>query len=153
MAGKDNYSSTYEENKKEEKSVDATDTRKKATQKTINLQQPNGSVETVNYFPAPRHHATHSVTRNAVKASAMARSSDKHQLPSSATQEALSSATWSPVPSGGIASLADSLFPEDVEDDDAMDQHVYDILTMNRDIIRDDTSLPNAQTLVRVPKR
>jgi hypothetical protein len=139
MAGKDN--------------IETPDTRKKATQKTINVQQPNGSVETVNYFPAPRHHATASVTRNAQKAAAMARSGEKHQLPSSATSEALSSATWSPVPSGGIAALVDTLFPEDTEDEDAMDQHIYDLMTMNRDIIRDDSSVPSPHTMVRVPKR
>jgi hypothetical protein len=137
-----------EEVKKEEKKEEKA---KKSNKKQITLQQSNGSVQTIDFYPAPRHHASASVTRNAQKATAMTKSADKHVLPDSAKEDAFTNTRFVPVPSGGIAALADSMWPDDLEDDDKMDDHIFTLMTLNRDIIRDDTSVPGPHTLIRVP--
>ncbi len=44
-----------------------------------------------------------------------------------------------PMPNGGVMQLAEDLFPGDVRDNDAMRQHVFDLMLMNRDRLRTDT--------------
>jgi len=133
---------------KEREQKDPTDTRKKNT-KYLNIQQNNGSIERVEYHPAPRHHATESVTRLNQRATLQARSSDKHALPKAASGDM--PFEWQPIGSG-LASLADNKWPDHTDDEEKMDNHIYDLLTLNRDIVRNDTDIPSPNTLVRVPK-
>jgi hypothetical protein len=127
---------------------DPTDTREK-NKKYLNIQQPNGSIERVEFHPAPRHHATESVTRLAQRAREQSKSSDKHALPKAASGDM--AFEWQPIGSG-LASLADTKWPEHVDNEEEMDNHIYDLLTLNRDIVRTDTDIPSPHTLVRVPK-
>jgi hypothetical protein len=127
---------------------DPTDTRKKNV-KYLNIQQNNGSIERVEFHPAPRHHATESVTRLNQRAREQSKSSDRHTMPESASGDM--PFEWQPIGSG-LASLADTKWPEHTDDEEKMDNHIYDLLTLNRDIVRTDTDIPSPNTLVRVPK-
>jgi len=54
------------------------------------------------------------------------------------------------MPAGGIQGLVHMLFPDDIDNQDAFDGHVFDIMHLNRDTLRDDTSSSVGQ-MVRVP--
>jgi hypothetical protein len=137
-----------QEQGKQSEHKDPTDTRKKNT-KYLNIQLNNGSIEQVEYHPAPRHHATESVTRLNQRAREQSKSSDKHVMPKAASGDM--PFEWQPIGSG-LASLADTKWPEHTDDEERMDNHIYDLLTLNRDIVRTDTDIPSPNTLVRVPK-
>lgn len=115
-------------------------------------QQPTIKVngQDVPYFAAPRGHASESLYRLNARAREQERTSAQVDLPSSATNEALLGARVMPMPAGGIHALVSSLYPDDLENNDAMDQHVQDILNLNRDTLRDDTSHP-VNAMIRVP--
>jgi len=143
-----------EKNVKEDTTVqekkDTTDTRDKKNKQYINIMNNNGGIDRVEYHPAPRHNASDSMTRLSIRAREHATSKEKHELPSSARDNAFNNTSWQPLGSG-LASLADNRWPEDVNDVEAMDMHIYDLLTLNRDIIRTDNDIPSPSTLVRVP--
>lgn len=104
----------------------------------------------VPFYPAPRSHATDSITRLAARGVEQSKKREDPGLPDSATPEAKASAKWVPLPAGGIAALADSLWPGDSEDQDAMDNHIFDLMLLNNDLIRNDTSHTVGQ-MVRIP--
>lgn len=56
---------------------------------------------------------------------------------------------YRPMPSGGLQRLALDLYPDDADDADKMRSHVGDLLDLNRDSLRDDTTY-RANQLVRI---
>ena len=104
----------------------------------------------VPYFPAPRGHASESLYRISARARQMEKDGAQVDLPDSAKPESVLNARVVPMPAGGIHALASLLWPDDVGNQDAFDAHIYDLLTLNRDIIRDDTSHP-VNAMVRIP--
>lgn len=106
--------------------------------------------------PAPRSYASEEVTFLAQRASQMskdiaAKKMDDPGIPDAArTDVGLADAKFVPLPAGGIAALADHLYPGDRGNIEAMAGHVFDLLTLNRDIVRDDTS-STVGTIVRIP--
>ena len=145
MAGNDNVK------KDEVKSVDPTDTRKKPKQKTIRVETVNG-LEDVSYYPAPRHDASASVTRLHAKG----RDQQLHKtkitdIPDSATPEAKATSNWRPMPAGGLTAVIDEMWPEDADNEEAFDQHLQDLMLLNNDILRNESSHMVGQH-IRVPK-
>jgi len=63
-----------------------------------------------------------------------------HAVPLAATAPDVRRAVYAPIPAGGIASLVHTLWPDDSQDDEKVAGHIGDILMMNRDVIRDDTT-------------
>lgn len=106
--------------------------------------------EDVPFYGAPRAHSSESISRLAVRAREQSKSQEPFQLPMSATPEGLAATKFVPMPAGGLSALADTLFPDDINNQDAMDEHLFDLLTLNRDTLRDDTSYIVGQ-MVRVP--
>jgi hypothetical protein len=104
----------------------------------------------VPYYPAWPGHASSTMTRLAQRAREQERTQANVEMPMSATFDGLLNARLMPMPSGGVHALAHQLYPDDVEDQEKMDNHIYDIMTLNRDTLRDDTSYP-ANAVVRVP--
>ena len=104
----------------------------------------------VPFYAAPRSHATDSITRLTARGVEQSKKREDPGIPDSATPEAKAKASWVPLPAGGIAALADSLWPEDVNDQEAMDTHIFDLMLLNNDLIRNDTSHTVGQ-MVRVP--
>ena len=102
------------------------------------------------FFPAPAGHASAHMTRLSQRAREQERTQAKVDLPGSATPEALASAKVAAMPPGGLLALASILFPDDVDDQEAMDNHMQDLLNLNRDTLRDDTSHMAGQ-VVRIP--
>jgi hypothetical protein len=102
------------------------------------------------FYPAPAGHASASMTRNAQRAREQERTQAKVDLPASATLDGLRSANHVPMPPGGLHALAETMFPDDIGNADAMDGHLQDLLNLNRDTLRDDTSYVVGQH-VRVP--
>lgn len=104
----------------------------------------------VPFFPAPRGHAADNLTRLNQRAREQERTQAKVDLPASATHEALQGAKFAPMPAGGLHALASQLFPDDVNDQEAMDNHIFDLLTLNRDTLRDESAFTAGQN-VRIP--
>lgn len=127
--------------------------QQQATQ-DANRRKPGQTImvggQEVPFYPAPRGHATETMYRLNQRAREQERTAAKVDLPASATPEALASARVAPMPAGGLHALAAQLYPDDVDNQDAMDGHVFDLLTLNRDTLRDDTSHIVGQ-IVRVP--
>lgn len=115
-------------------------------QRTIRDSQGND----IPFFPAPAGHASDSMTRNAQRAREQERTQAKVDVPGSATPEAVAGARVTSMPPGGLQALALLLFPDDVDDQEAMDNHMQDLLNLNRDTLRDDTSHMAGQ-VVRIP--
>ena len=123
--------------------------------KQSRAQKPGPTIKVngqeVPFYAEPRSHSSTHVSRLAVRAQSMAKDANaKHQLPEAATPEAVAKSRHVPMPAGGLSALADSLWPDDVDNQDAMDQHLFDLMTLNRDTLRDDTSHSVGQ-MVRVP--
>jgi hypothetical protein len=97
----------------------------------------------------PAYHASQQVTNNAVKA--QKESLDRkgeHKLPESAKPvEDAYGVVYAPLPAGGIAHLAETLFDDDYGDDEKMGQHVQDLLNMNRESVRTETDYRVGQTV------
>lgn len=102
------------------------------------------------FFPAPIGHASNHMTRNAQRAREQERTAAKVDLPDSAKPEALANARVTVMPAGGLLALAEQLFPDDLDNQDAMDGHLQDLLNLNRDSLRDDTAYFPGQ-VVRIP--
>jgi hypothetical protein len=100
--------------------------------------------------PAPRYEAGASITWYQQRQLQQAKDKVDPGVPDSARPIAATDAKWVLLPAGGIAALADSLFPADKGDAEAMHQHVFDLMMMNRDVVRDDTS-STVGTMVRIP--
>lgn len=100
--------------------------------------------------PAPRYSAAESVTRLQQRQQQQAKDKNDPGLPGAAQPVNIADAKFVPLPAGGVAALADSLYPDDKDNQDAMDQHVFDILVANRDVIRDDVG-STVGTMVRIP--
>lgn len=122
--------------------------QEKPVRKAPTIKDKDGN--DVPFYAAPRSHATESITRLSARGQEQFRKREDPGLPDSATPEAKASAKWVPLPAGGIAALADTLFPDDLEDQDAMDTHILDLMLLNNDLIRNDTSHTVGQ-MVRVP--
>ena len=104
----------------------------------------------VPFYAAPRGHASDAVTRLAIRAREQERKQEDPGIPAAATDDALASARWVPIPPGGLHALASTLFPDDIDKQDAFDAHLFDLMTLNRDILRNDTDHTVGQ-FVRVP--
>jgi hypothetical protein len=102
------------------------------------------------FNPAPRSHASESMTFLGARGLEQFRKREDPGIPASSTQEAKDAARWVPLPAGGIAALADSLFPEDLDNPEAMHEHIFDLMNLNSDILRNDTSHSVGQ-MVRIP--
>ena len=98
----------------------------------------------------PPREASASVTRLQAKARQDELNNTKVDMLESAKPVALHESHFVPMPAGGIATLAELTWPDDFGNQDAMDRHIQDLLVLNRDIIRDDTSHP-VGVFVRVP--
>lgn len=104
----------------------------------------------VPFYEAPAGHASAAMSRLSARAREQDRTQAKVDYPDSATPEALANSRPMVMPAGGLEALARLLFPGDLEDQDAMDQHLQDLLNLNRDTLRDDTGYTAGQ-IVRVP--
>jgi hypothetical protein len=98
----------------------------------------------------PPQDAAGAMTRLQAKARQDELKNAKMDLPSTAKPVALHESHFVPMPAGGIATLAELTWPDDFGNQELMDMHIKDLLILNRDIIRDDTS-HSAGALVRVP--
>jgi hypothetical protein len=116
--------------------------------KSLTTKDQNGNE--IPFTPAPRSHATESMAFLGARGQEQFRKRENPGIPQASTPEAKASAKWQPMPAGGIAALADSLFPEDRDNPEAMHEHVFDLMLLNNDLIRDDTSHSVGQQ-VRVP--
>ena len=63
-------------------------------------------------------------------------------IPAAAQIGPLTEAQFVPMPTGGIRALAIQLWPDDRNNPDAFNQHVADLLMMNRDMVRDEYAHP-----------
>ena len=104
----------------------------------------------VPYYAAPRGHASDAMTRLAQRARKQEREQQDPGIPDVATDDALASARWVPMPPGGLHALASTLYPQDIDNVDAFDAHLFDLLTLNRDTLRNDTDHVVGQ-FVRIP--
>lgn len=154
MTGKDTSNDTQQEdqattqqkmNTKAQQDA-ATGSSRRPGQKTV--KDINGN--DIPFYEAPVGHASGAMTRLSLRAREQDRTQAKVDLPDSATPEAFANARPMVMPAGGLEALARLLFPGDIDDQDAMDQHLQDLLNLNRDTLRDDTSYTSGQ-IVRVP--
>lgn len=127
---------------------DAAAQPEKQTYKQPTVKNRDG--EDVPFYPAPVGHASDSVSRNAVKAQQQAKNREDPGLPDAA-QMSEDNVRYVPMPNGGLSGLVSQLWPSDLLNQEAYDQHVSDLMTMNRDNLRSDTAYHVGQ-LVRVPK-
>ena len=104
----------------------------------------------VPFYAAPRGHATEAVTRLAIRAREQERKQEDPGLPKVVSDDAIASARWVPMPPGGLHALASTLYPDDINNQESFDAHLFDLMTLNRDIVRDDTASTVGQ-FVRVP--
>ena len=141
---------TAKQEKQSSKQQDApADDNKKQAYKQPTVKNRDG--EDVPFYPASVGHASDSLSRLAVKAQLQARGKEEvNGLPDSA-QPNEDTVRYVPMPAGGLHALISQLWPSDLLNQDAFDMHLFDLLTMNRDNLRDDTSYRVGQ-LVRVPK-
>lgn len=102
------------------------------------------------YYPAPVGHATTSVTRLGQRARKQEREQANPGIPAVAQQDAVANARYVPMPAGGMQALAELLHPDDINDQEKMDNHIFDLLTLNRGIVTNDTMHTVGQ-MVRVP--
>jgi len=119
---------------------DQGDTGKQPTvsRQPVRELDPNDIRQRPGYLP--NSDASGATTRNAQYAQYQVRNNKPDDMPDSAKPiEDITSAVYVPMPSGGIAALAENLFPDDFRNQDAMDRHIYDLMTMNRDRLRDDS--------------
>lgn len=102
------------------------------------------------FTPAPVGHAAGALTRLAQKAREQERTNAIVDLHPAATPDALANARYVLMPAGGIQALAEQTWPNDLDNRDAMDDHVHTLLILNRDTLVDDTAY-SVNQLVRVP--
>lgn len=108
-----------------------------------------GGIE-VPFTPAPVGHSTGAVTRLAQRAREQERTQANVGLHPSATPEALANARYVAMPSGGLQALAERIWPQDLDNQQAMDDHLHTLIILNRDTLVDDTAYI-ANQLVRIP--
>lgn len=92
-------------------------------------------------YTPPSHAAAH-LTRIHQKARQQEKDGANPGIPEAAKPVDPLSARYAPMPPGGLAALAEELFPDDFGNDEAMAGHIHDLLLMNRGTLRDDTSHP-----------
>lgn len=109
-----------------------------------NQQVQNLDPRVVRTMPGytPPSHAADSLTRINVNARKMEYDMAKVDLPAAAEHVSVLDAHYVDMPPGGLATLAEHLYLDDFANKDAMAGHVHDLLMMNRDRLRDDTSHP-----------
>lgn len=90
-------------------------------------------------YTPPSHAASH-LTRIHVNARQQEREGANPGIPDSARPIDPTQARYVPMPPGGLAALAEELFPEDYGNHEKMAGHLHDLLIMNRATLRDDTS-------------
>jgi hypothetical protein len=106
----------------------------------------------VPWYPAPAGHASQHMTAIGARGQDMFAKGSRGEdpgLPDAVKPVSALDQKFVPVPAGGIMQLAEDLYPGDVKDAQAMQQHVFDLFLMNRDRIRTDTDY-NPGLLVRV---
>lgn len=133
---------------RQQQAMNASAQRQAATRSNNPKINVNG--QEVDFYPAPVGHASGSMMRLAQRARESERTNAGGDMPSAAKQETFNNARVVPMPAGGIQQLATNLYPDDVNNQEAMDNHVFDLLTLNRDVLRDDTSHLVGQ-VVRIP--
>lgn len=62
-----------------------------------------------------------------------------------ATTHKYTGAQYVPMPPGGLRALAGELFPDDRDNPESMNQHVSDLLVLNRDTLRTEESYTAGQ--------
>lgn len=139
---KDNTQATQQQN------MNAQPAQQAPQVKQPTIKDANGN--DIPFFAAPRSHSSDALSRLAVRAREQSRKNENPGIPTAATPEALASAKYMPMPAGGLSAVVDSLFPQDRDNQDAMDGHLFDLLLLNRDTLRDDTSFTVGQ-MVRIP--
>ncbi len=140
---------TAKQEKQSKQESASTPAGKKQAYKQPTVKNRDG--EDVPFYPASVGHASDSVSRLAVKAQAQAKNrEDGGGIPDAAQPLDESKIRYMPMPAGGLHALISQMWPSDLLNQEAFDQHVFDLMTMNRDNLRDDTSYRVGQ-LVRVP--
>ena len=91
------------------------------------------------WYPAPAGHASQHMTAIAARGQEMFNKREDPGLPDALAPVSPVDQKFVPMPNGGVMQLAEDLFPGDVRDNDAMRQHVFDLMLMNRDRLRTDT--------------
>lgn len=127
----------------------STDITQPTNAKQAQVQAPQQGIEPVD-TPAPRYSAAASFTWMQQKQQQQLKDRIDPGIPDAARPVALENASFVPLPAGGLAALADSLFPGDKDNEEAMHEHVIDLFIRNRDILRDGES-STVGTMVRIP--
>ncbi len=131
----------------EEEQVDQAQQEQQATQEKPAPQaspytKKDDKGNDIPWYPAPAGHATSHNQAIAARGQDMFNKGTRGEDPGIPDALAFISPAdqkFVPMPSGGVMQLAEDLFPGDVRNQDAMQQHVFDLMLLNRDRLRTDT--------------
>lgn len=143
----DNEQASTQQDMNYQAQVQASDQQKRPTAERPTILV-NG--REVPFFEAPAGQNTDAVTRLAQRARRQERERQQVDMPLGAQEETFAKARFVPMPPGGVSALVETLYFDEKDDQEAMDNHLHDILLLNRDTLRDETSYQVGQ-MVRIP--